>query len=149
MPKVKRGPKPSTAANSRIFAGARIWSDDATRELSPNTRREFDRLVEVLRRAGVLEKTDFSVVLNAARLHDLIDRAYVELEDIGLVLVTENLDGETRTKANPMLNVINSLSQRHRAVMNDLGLTPASCRLTKPAPDEDDDDPITEFLTVG
>ncbi len=152
MPKVKRGPKPKTAANSRPSEAGGIWSDyPAPESLTPGASIEFDRLVEVLRRAGTLEKTDYEVVVNAARIKDLVDQAYEDLATSGLTVLTENNAGAQSVKSNPLLAIINSLTMRHRAILNDLGLTPASAKLTSVAtsPAQVSNDPLQEFLVVG
>ena len=148
MPRVKRGPKPKTRANSRPNKSAGIWSDAEIPSMTDGARKEFNRLVGVIERAGVKDRTDLSVVVNAARLSDLIDRAHAEVEAIGLVLVTENLDGETKTKANPMLATVNSLTRQHLLLMKDLGLVPSTSKLTDVSTPTGTDDPMSDFLTI-
>ena len=150
MAKIKRGPKPKTAANTRRQSGAGIWTDVAPSELDDASSLEFDRLVKILELAGTLDRTDVSVVVTAARLKALLDRAFDELTRDGMTVTTETSSGDMNLKAHPMLSVINSMTQRYRVILNDLGLTPVSSKLTNPLQSGavENSDPISEFLNV-
>lgn len=152
MAKPKRGPKPKTAANSKRKTAAGIWSDVAPcREMSDGARDEFHRLVEVLRRAGTLERSELSHVVSLASITDLLDRVYLELGRGELTSVTESGSGAMGIKAHPLLSQINALTMRQTTLLTALGLTPASAKLTNVTTEDDtaSDDPIRKFVTFG
>jgi hypothetical protein len=74
-----RGPKLRTALNSRPGASSEFIRLDReiapTCELTPTGRREFDRLIAVLRSQGTLELVDMSGISDLARMADLLDQA--------------------------------------------------------------------------
>jgi hypothetical protein len=74
-----RGPKVRTAQNSRARPdGEFIRLDRAmepTCELTAAARREFVRLVAVLRSKGSLELVDLAAIADLARMTDLLNRA--------------------------------------------------------------------------
>jgi len=47
-------------------------------DLTPRAQREYRRLLGMLRAAGTLERVDLGIVAEAARVLDLLDRAYPE-----------------------------------------------------------------------
>lgn len=105
-----RGPKPKTAKNSRRKAPTTIKIDqvEPTSALAADALKEFYRLVGVLDRLRILERVDLSVVTEAARTKELLDRAY-------------RLHEQTIDPKN--VSVVTQLTSRHQGLIRMLGLS--------------------------
>ncbi len=95
-------------------------------KLNRAARIEYDRLLDVLKSGGVLERVDLNCVANAAKIKALLDRAH---KDLG-----RSLD--------PIkLGAVLKLTTQHRGLLRDLGLTSQPSRTIfrgKPAGSERD-----------
>src|SRR5690242_8065573 len=118
----KPGPKRRVSTRTRREKpNVGFWEGfEAPDNLEPAAIEEYHRLVESLTRAGVLGKTDPRLVVVAAELHGLIERARAELAAEKSLIVT-SLHG--RQSPHPLINTIASLSMRVRGLLNDMGLT--------------------------
>jgi phage terminase small subunit len=121
-----RGPKRRTSTNTKPSQGGDLWSGFAPPiDFAGEALAEYTRLVGVLDRVGTLRKTDPRIVVAAARTHALIERATAELAGDTLTLQAANGTA-----------VLNTLTMRLTRLWSDMGLTPASARLTSPKSDE-------------
>jgi P27 family predicted phage terminase small subunit len=128
-----RGPKRRTSTNTKPSQGGDLWSGFAPPiDFAGEALAEYTRLVGVLDRVGTLRKTDPRIVVAAARTHALIERATAELAGDTLTLQAAN----GTAMPHPMLAVLNTLTMRLTRLWSDMGLTPASARLTSPKSDE-------------
>lgn len=144
----KRGPKSRTLANSRpARVGAIDWSGvGPPSDLTSEAEVEFYRLVEVLRSVGSLERTDPGLVIDAARVKALLDLAHAEIDQHGLMITHPN---KTKSK-NPMIEVVNNLTFRRRALLKDMGLSPATSKVTNPsASNAENESPWAGVLKVS
>jgi phage terminase small subunit len=111
-----RGPKVRTSQNSRKAPLGSI--EHASLEppctLTDEARAEYDRLIEVLRSGGTLERVDLGCVANAARVKDLLDRAHKA--------VGAGIDAKK-------VKLMNLLTTQHRGLLRELGLTSQPSRL--------------------
>ena len=82
---MKRGPKPQTIRNSPQKAPRTIPLEqvEPTSTLNAEAMAEFRRLLSVLDNMGILERVDVSIVTEAARTKELLDRAY-QLHERGI-----------------------------------------------------------------
>jgi hypothetical protein len=92
----------------------------------------------------VAEKTDPALVVAAARIHSMLERAHRELGQDDLTIVAAN----GTLCAHPLVGVINTLTQRARALWADMGLTPKTSKLTDPG-DKGDVNGWNDLLVVG
>jgi P27 family predicted phage terminase small subunit len=121
----KQGPKPRTARTAGPATSGvpgPCWGPPG--HLSDAAAAEFARLVGLLRAAGNLERTDPMMVELYATTADLLRRAMAEVDRDGPTLMTDR----GSTYAHPMCAVINAASMRLKALINDLGLCPASSK---------------------
>lgn len=142
----KRGPKARTAANSGAKSGAGgLWVDVRPPSgLSDGALAEYSRLVGILKAVGTLERTDPRMVELYAINYDLIRRATEQIDCEGLT--TETAEG--RAIAHPLLSAINTATIRLRGLMNDMGLTPSSSKLTDTIAEAKPSDPWAGILNV-
>jgi P27 family predicted phage terminase small subunit len=86
---------------------------------------EYHRLVAVLAKVGTLDRTDPTLVVAAAQVRALLAKAHAELDASELVLEASN----GTPMPHPMLAVVNTMTNRLRGLMKDLGLTAATAKL--------------------
>jgi hypothetical protein len=110
---MSRGPKVKTSRNSPPGAHQRIEHAvvEPTSPLNEDATKEFWRLVEVMESRGCLDRVDLSVITNAARTKDLLDRANAGLD---------NVVGADYFK---QIAAINSLQGQLRGLTRELALT--------------------------
>jgi phage terminase small subunit len=133
----QRGPKPRTADNARPGHKELIRHDslEPPCELSRAARKEYDRLLGVLRDKGTLDRVDLSCVAECARIKTLLDLAHKDAAD--------SIDWE---KA----KLVGLLSGQHRGRLRELGLTTRphlSVVKSNPVPAEDD--PVAGFIKLS
>ncbi len=83
-----RGPKPKTPENSRPTVAISGLIQPVS-PLKAKGKREFGRLVSVLRRRGTLDKVDVGTITEAARVKELLDAEYAsnapDVKAVGLL----------------------------------------------------------------
>lgn len=144
----RRGPKPKTETNSKARpVGSVDWSGVSIPDhLSDRGKAEFARLVEMLRSAGTLNRTDPRMVEAYAINYDMLVKASMDVERDGVT--TENRFGAS--VPHPALSVINQATVRLRGLINDMGLCPRTSRYVgQPAPKAGDGDPWEGLLNVA
>jgi phage terminase small subunit len=131
----KSGPKPRTAANT---ANGFIRRDavEPPSELSAEARSEFDRLAEVLRQKGTLERVDLAVLAECARVKALLDRAYQHVAD--------DLDPRA-------MKMIGALTSQRRGLLRELGLTlqPSRSVVKTNASTAQESDPLASLIRIS
>lgn len=142
----KPGKKPRTAANSapKSRAGSPWEGHRPPSGLSKGAAAEYSRLIGVLRTVGVLEKTDPRMVELYAVNYDIIARATEQLDCEGLTTETET----GRVIAHPLLAAVNAATIRLANLMDRMGLTPASHKLTDTTTEAKPSDPWAGILNV-
>jgi phage terminase small subunit len=95
--------------------------------LTPAALAEFHRLRDVLVRRGWLEFTEVGILETAARLHDVSERLYPEIEERGLVIRLPN----SYYAENPAFRPWMACVRLRLKLVSELALTPRSYR---PAP---------------
>jgi hypothetical protein len=134
-----RGPKTKTLLNSRKGPSGSIVHGclDPPCDLTDDAKVEYERLLDVLRSAGTLERVDLLCVANAARVKALVDKAHKALDD--------DMD-PTRVK------LLNLLTTQLRGLMRELALTLQPSRTTfraKPPADGEAASKWTGKLRLG
>jgi P27 family predicted phage terminase small subunit len=95
--------------------------------------REFDRVVEILRQQGTLDRVDSVLVARRAELHELATVAYRSVLKEGALIQTQY-----GPKANPSIRVHATASAELRLIDKALGLTaPLTRVVSKVAPSSD------------
>jgi P27 family predicted phage terminase small subunit len=142
----KRGPKRRTAAQTRKAASTRSRLSALTppAKLTGAQRVAFRRLVGAIRAAGTADRVDVELVVATARTLVLLDQAHKELDGESLTLEAAN----GTAMPHPLLGVINAQTMRLRALLADLGLTPASAKLGGAATGDDQADEWSGILSV-
>jgi P27 family predicted phage terminase small subunit len=92
------------------------------RELTGDARAAWRHVVGLLREAGNLDRTDPNLVEAYALNVELMRQAKRVIKAKGVVLTT----GRGAIISNPACAILNSASMRLKAIVNDLGLCPAS-----------------------
>lgn len=119
----KRGPKPKTAATApRVAVSRDGW--DAPAHLSDGARAAWDHVVALLASKGNLSRTDPNLVECYAVNVDMIRRAQAEITKDGLFV----MNGMKALAPHPGVGLVNSATMRVKAIVNDLGLCPASSK---------------------
>jgi hypothetical protein len=134
----RSGPKPRTAKNTsgRHPGLIRRSSEEPTSELSLEALREFQRLLEVLRSMGTLDRVDLGVVTEAARVKDLLDQFY-------------RIPGLPNRAT---IAAIGLLTSQVRGLRRELGLTTMPSRSlvrVDPGPFEGGDDPVATRIRLA
>jgi P27 family predicted phage terminase small subunit len=124
----KRGPKPKTAHNTKRRPARKAPSATAPGHLSDQEKAIFRQVVAKLKGFGVLDRTDPTLIELYAVNYALLINARKEVEKDGLTSMTRF----GSAAAHPMLAVMNQATIRLKGVLNDLGLTPASSKLSAP-----------------
>jgi hypothetical protein len=110
----RRGPKSRTAANSHPSrAGFVRGAFEPTSPLNDAARLEFDRLADVLQGKGTFDRVDLSVVTEAARIADTLNRAFAMAPDVPDLASTK---------------LIGLLLSQKRGLWRELGLTTTPSR---------------------
>lgn len=143
----KRGPKPRTVENSRpIQAVDSSWDWVCPDHLTGLAREEYGRIVDLVRQHGNLSKTDPRLIEIYAINYELLRRAYAEVEAQGPTVESDR----GNVSEHPSIQTINSCTIRLKAIINDLGLTPSSCRYSSVQADiEEETNEWSERLKVG
>jgi P27 family predicted phage terminase small subunit len=116
----KRGPKRKTAtAAPRVAADLDGW--DAPGHLSDEARAAWHHVVSMLAAKGNLGRTDPTLVECYAVNVALLRQAQAVLALDGPLVVTDG-----KWSSHPANMLINSATMRIKAIINDLGLCPAS-----------------------
>lgn len=119
----RRGPKPLTprTARPRPPSAAPAWDPPA--HLTGEAEAAWRHVVGLLASAGNLERTDPTLVEAYAINVALLRQAQAEVTTKGAFV-----PGRFGTVENPALPTINSATMRVKAIINDLGLCPASSK---------------------
>jgi P27 family predicted phage terminase small subunit len=117
-----RGPKIRTAANTARVAGVVSVRSVAPEYLSERARAEYSRLVDDLDGAGKLAGTDPRVIELAAMNYDLGRSAYDQIQADGCTVESDR----GNLAEHPAVKTLNAATIRYKAIMVELGLTPAS-----------------------
>jgi hypothetical protein len=106
----KRGPKIRTADNAREGHPGLIRRDslDSPSDLSTGAQAEYQRLLDVLRAKGTLERVDIGVIAEAARIKALLDTAHGMID----VLMDPKI-----------MKMVGALTTQRRGLLRELGLT--------------------------
>lgn len=136
-----RGPKIKTAENSsRSRKGIiRRTSEAPASTLVDVAQIEYQRLLEVLRVKGTLDRVDLAVVTEASRIKALLDRAHKASEGEG-----EPVWGT--------IKLIGLLTTQRRGLLRELGLTlqPSQSKVrTNAVPAESEADPIASRIKLS
>jgi P27 family predicted phage terminase small subunit len=119
----KRGPKPRTAAQSGRKRGIdAAWRPPA--RLRGEARKAWVHVVGLLAAAGNLDRTDPTLVEAYAVNVALMRQACEAIDTDGLTVA----NGGGGISPNPACAVLNSATMRLKAIVNDLGLCPASSK---------------------
>jgi phage terminase small subunit len=112
---MKRARKVKTARNSRrsTVGFVRHETLEPPCKLTAPARKEYDRLVAVLKAKGTLDRMDLACVAECARVAVLLDAAYGSIK------------GEPTWE---QAKLIGLLDGKHRGRLRDLGLTTQPCR---------------------
>jgi P27 family predicted phage terminase small subunit len=130
-----RGPKKKTASNSRPRPDREsLWQGFSPPKLLNDAEtREYHRLVANLRRIGTLDTIDPSLVIATARTIVMLEQAHAELAGSSLTIES----GNGTAMPHPAVGTVNRLTTRLRALMSDLGLTPATAKYGVPKSSDD------------
>jgi P27 family predicted phage terminase small subunit len=129
----RRGPKPKTAANSRRRSSATEadsrWAPPAhlrapKGKKTNHAAEAWRRMVELLREAGNLDRTDPVMVEVYAINVSLLREAQASIAADGVMI--KNRFGVK--VPNPATELVNSATLRIKAIINDLGLCPATSK---------------------
>jgi len=120
----KPGPKVRTPANSRGGAIAIPFPPESPDHLSERARAEYARLVDLLERRGVLAATDPRLVELYSMNYDLARLAYDKIVAEGATVESDR----GNTSEHPSIQTLNAATIRLKAIINDLGLCPASAK---------------------
>jgi phage terminase small subunit len=132
-----RGPKLRTAANAGRSKKGLIRRDsfEPPSELNEVAKAEYWRLVEVLRCKGTLDRVDLGAIVEAARVKDVLDRAYA--------IAAKGLDMYA-------VRFVALLTTQRRGLIKELGLTLQPSRSvvkTNAVPAEED--PMAKLIKLG
>jgi P27 family predicted phage terminase small subunit len=111
----KRGPKPRVKT---VLPIRQTW--DAPAHLGVVARREFDRVVDLLRQRAALDQTDSELVVRRAELVEIAVDAYQEQKKEPFVTSDRG-----NVAAHPAIKVHNAACATIRLIDIELGLTPA------------------------
>jgi len=129
----RRGPKIKTAANSGGGPAAVPFPRESPEYLSELARAEHARLEDSLRQRGNLGANQSRLIELAAMAYDMARRAYATIEADGPTVESDR----GNTSEHPSLQTLNSAMLRYKAIVNELGLTPASAKV-RPGQDSND-----------
>ncbi len=116
----KRGRKP--ARRPVVKAGDDRWRDPP--HLDGEALEAWRHVVGLLRDMGSLDRTDPSLVEAYAMTRAMLRQAH-ELVSAGGLVAINSRGGEV---LNPACNVLNFATMRLKAIVNELGLSPASSK---------------------
>lgn len=134
----KRGRKPNRPEPRP--ATKHGWEPPAS--FSESARAEWWRLAGVLEAAGTIGRVDRRMIDLFALTWEVAEKAAASVAQHGVTLELPN----GALQANPALNVLNAANMRLRAMLNDMGLTPASSKLA--APEAKSEDQWDEYFGV-
>jgi P27 family predicted phage terminase small subunit len=101
-------------------------------------RREWQRVVPVLRYAAGLTDVDVTILLDYCVCVARIDQCEREISTRGLLM-----EGERGMQKNGATTIVGQYRQQLRAYIGELGLSPsARGRMSPPKGDDDEDDPF-------
>lgn len=152
MPRVKRGPKPKTRANSRQPAKAVKGSRASLASFpipdgtSVATRAEFERLKALVETRGAADQADPGAVFDLAVARTKAVGLLAEVEADGLIVTVMGARGGSSTKAHPALPVIVSLINAMRGLRADLQISPHTAVPLEEPEEEEEPGPMAEFL---
>ena len=123
-----RGPKIRTPQNRRQSAPGTIAHGtlDPPSDLTDDARREYERLLGVLREAGLLERVDLAVIAECARVKYLLDQAHEILK--------VHFDPKP-------LKMVTALTAQRRGLLREPGLTTSPSRSVIRTPQGSERDP--------
>ena len=128
----RAGVKRRTARNGRQRASGRVFgSGDVAPRTTSRERpgRNTSDWSGSWTNAGVLERTDPRLIELYAVNYELVRKAYEQLSKDGPTIITD----KGNTLEHPCIRTINGATIRLKAIINDLGLCPASSKLTNPS----------------
>ena len=125
-------PKPSSIARAEGNPGKRRLNDcePQPRNVSPkcpahldeSARKEWKRLVPVLRRMRVLTEADGMALANLCQTYSTMIKAQVKLSELGLLYKSPS----GYVMQSPLLNVVNQCIDTITKLSREFGLTPAA-----------------------
>ena len=122
-----RGPKPRKQTTIPLV---QEWV--APVHLGDIARREFDRIVELLKLRGTLSQTDATLVVRRAELCETAEAAYRQLLADGVVIQSDRQN----LSCHPAVKILVSATTLIKAIDSELALTPSSAKTsTKASPD--------------
>jgi P27 family predicted phage terminase small subunit len=92
------------------------------RHLDKEARREWNRIVPILLRMGVLTEADEYALANLCQAYSTLIKAQQKLSEVGLLLKTPS----GYVQQNPLLSIVNSCTETITKLSREFGLTPAS-----------------------
>ena len=118
--------------------------------LSEMAAAEWHRMCDRMRLAGTLATTDDAALLRYVRSFELVERLEAQLATEPLTFLKVTVDGSGQEhqekKANPLVSKVLAAQPPVRALLAELGQTPASrARVRIPGASKDDVDPSTDF----
>ena len=116
----KRGPKPKLKTFVPIL---QTW--EAPAHLPPAARAEFDRIADLLRQRGTIDRTDVTLVIRRAELCELAEASFKQIAADGAFLESDR----GNLGAHPAVKVHAAAVAGIVKIDSELELTPA---LTKP-----------------
>lgn len=127
---MNRGPKVKTAQNSRKPKEKGVFAIEpkVPGYLSAEEKTEFLKLVGILRKAGTLDRTDPKLIELYTVNYSIMRSAQ---EDVRLNGPTM-FNSSGTAMANPALLALDRCTLRLRAIIADMGLSPASSRHSHP-----------------
>lgn len=136
----KRGPKPKQPRKS--VAKSKVPAPPV--HLSQEAKTAFRLMAGKLNARGVLGMTDPDLIELYAVNYTLLKQAHQEVTKDGPSIMNR----WDTIIPHPMLITINQTTVRLKAILSEMGLTPASARLTSLKADEKSDDPWEGLLNV-
>lgn len=120
----KRGPKPKTARTARRRANdvAGMW--DPPPHLDGEALAAWHHLVALLAAAGNLERTDPILVESYALNVAILRKAREAIDEFGVT----QINSKGTSIANPACAVANAATMRLKAIIESLGLCPATSK---------------------
>jgi len=117
----RRGPKPRRTATIPLI---QEWKRPS--HLGAVARREFDRIVDLLRQRGALDQTDATLVVRRAELCELAEALYGQLRKDGPVIETDRKNLVPHPAARLLVSTVGQIKSIDEA----LGLTPSSAMVS-------------------
>lgn len=134
---MRRGPKPRTADNAAPGHKELIRHEtlEPPSKLRRAARKEYDRLVGVLRDKGTLDRVDLGVIAECARVKELLDGAHKLYDDL---------------PDSDRLRVVSVLTTHRRGLLKELGLTTRPhLSVVKANPVPAEDDPVSAMIKLS